>query len=149
MLQVPDSASIQVLSERRTSDACAVAATVVDADGDRYLVIRMLIHEAGEWRREGGSEGIDRPITGRHDPYLPLYAYANGRFFAGGRVHSIALDVARVRLVWADGYELNEEVENGIALFLGARESLEPGTVEFLDKAGNVVGHHPAFVDEQ
>jgi hypothetical protein len=149
MLQVPDPASIQVLSERSTSDACAVAVTVVDADGDRYLVIRTLIQEAGEWRRQGGSEGIDRTITSNHDPYLPLDAHANaGRFFAGGRVHSTALDVARARLVWGDGYELNEEVENGVVLFLGARDSLEPATVEFLDQAGRVIGRHPAVVDE-
>jgi hypothetical protein len=149
MLRVPDPASIQVLSERGTSDSSAVAVTVDDVDGDRYLVIRVLIHEADEWRMAGGSEGLEGTITGKYDPYLPMYAYANGRFFGGGRVHSTAPDVARVRLVWEDGYELEEEVGNGIVLFLGARDSLDSATVEFLDLAGCVVGRHPAFVDER
>ncbi len=149
MLQVPDLPSIQVLSERSTSDGCAVALTVADVDGDSYLVIRVLIHEAGDWRKASGSEGLDRTIAGKHDPYLPMYAYANGRFFGGGRVHGTASDVARVRLVWEDGYELEEEVENGVVLFLGARDSLDPATVEFLDQAGYVIGRHPAFVDER
>jgi hypothetical protein len=78
-----------------------------------------------------------------------MYAYANGRFFGGGRVHSTAPDVARVRLVWEDGYELEEEVENGVVLLLGTRDSLDPATVEFLDQAGGVIGRHPAFVDER
>ena len=149
MLQAPDPASIQVLSQRSTSDSCALALTIDDVDGDRYLVIRALIHQAGEWRMSGGTKGLDAPITSKYDPYLPLYAYANGRFFGGGRVHSTAHAVARVRLFWDDGYELEEAVENGVVLFLGARDSLDPGTAEFLDQARCAVGRHPAFVDER
>jgi hypothetical protein len=148
MLRVPDLASIQILSERSTSDTCAAALTVDDVNGDRYLVIRVLTREADEWHGAGGSEGLDRTITGKYDPYLPMYAYASGRFFGGGRVHSTAADVARVRLVWEDGYQLEEEVENTVVLLLGARDSLDPATVEFLNRAGCVVGRHPAFVDE-
>ena len=148
-LQVPDLASIQVLSERRTRDTCVVALTVADLSGERYLLIRVFIHEAGEWRAAGGSEGLDRTVRAKHDPYLPLYAYADGRFVGGGRVNTTTFGVARVRLVWEDGYELEDKVENGIVLFLGARDSLEPATVEFLDQAGRVVGRHPLFVEER
>ena len=147
-LQVPDPDSIRFLSERRMSDACVVALTVADLSGDRYLVIRVFIHEAGAWRGAGGSEGLDRTIEAKHDPFLPLYAYANGRLLGGGRVYSTTFNVARVRLVLEDGYELDEEVDNGVVLFLGARDSLDPATVEFLDKTGRVVGRHMAFVDE-
>jgi hypothetical protein len=146
---VPDLASIQVLSERRTSDTCVVALTVADLSGDRYLLIRVFIHEAGEWRAAGGSEGLDRTVRAKHDPYLPLYAYAGGRFVGGGRVNTTTFGVARVRLVWEDGYELEEEVENGVVLFLGSRASLDPATIEFLDQAGCVLGSHSAFVDER
>jgi hypothetical protein len=80
-LQAPDLSSVRILSERNESDESAVALTVEDEDGDRYLVIRVVRREADRWRRAGGSEGLVRAITGVHDPYLPLYAYANGRFF--------------------------------------------------------------------
>jgi hypothetical protein len=43
---------------------------------------------------------------------------------------------------------LEEEGENGVVLFLGARDSLDPATVEFLDQARCGVGRHPAFVDD-
>jgi hypothetical protein len=92
VLQIPDLASIQILSERSTSDSCAVALTVDDVDGDRYLVIRQLMQDAGEWRIVGGSEGVDWMVLGKSGPYLGVYAYANGRFFAGGRVQSGAHD---------------------------------------------------------
>lgn len=149
MLQMPALSSIRVLSERSVQDRSAAALTVEDIDGERYRVIRVLVHEAGEWRMAGGSEGIDRTITGKYDPYLPLYAYANGAFFGGGRIHSSALDVDRVRVAWDDGYELEDEVENGIVLLLGARTSLDRATIEFLDRTGGVVGSHPAFIDER
>ena len=80
-LQAPDLSSVRILSERDESHESAVALTVEDEDGDRYLVIRVVRREADRWRRAGGSEGLVRAITGVHDPYLPLYAYANGRFF--------------------------------------------------------------------
>jgi len=58
-------------------------------------------------------------------------------------VQSGAHDVARVRLVWDDGYELEDKVENGVVLFLGAREDVHHATVEFLDQTGREVGRHP------
>lgn len=150
MLLVPDPASIQVLSERSTSDRCAVALTVDDVDGDRYFMIQVFAREADEWHREGGSEGLDRTIAGKYDPYLPLFAYArNGHFFGGGSVHSTTPNIARARLIWEDGYQLEEEVENGVVLFFGARDSLDPATVELFDQAGCLLGRHPAFVDQQ
>jgi len=148
MLQAPDLSSVRVLSERNESDESAVALTVDDEDGDRYLIIRVVRREADRWRGAGGSEGPVGSITGVHDPYLPLYAYANSRFFGGGCLHTTMPDVARVRLVWEDGQRIDAEVENGVVLFFGTRDSLDPATLEFLDSGGSVVGRHPAFVDE-
>jgi hypothetical protein len=148
-LQAPDLSSVRILSERNESDESAVALTVEDEDGDRYLVIRVLRREADRWRRAGGSEGLVRAITGVHDPYLPLYAYANGRFFGGGSLYTTVPDVAHVRLVWEDGQQIDAEVENGVVLLFGTRDSLDPATLEFLDSSGAVVGRHPAFVNER
>jgi hypothetical protein len=148
-LQAPDLSSVRILSERNESDESAVALTVEDEDGNCYLVIRVVRREADGWRRTGGSEGLVRSITGVHDPYLPLYAYANGRFFGGGSLHTTLPDVAHVRLVWEDGQQIDAEVENGIVLFFGTRDSLEPATLEFLDSSGSVVGQRLVFVDER
>ena len=74
MLQIPDPASIQILSERSTSDSCAVALTVDDVDGDRYLVIRQLMcvtvdrlrfHDTAPTRRSTRAVKSTRRITPR------------------------------------------------------------------------------------
>jgi hypothetical protein len=79
---------------------------------------------------------------------VSLSAFAAGSFFAGGRVQSESADVALVRLVWDDGYTLEDEIQNGVALFLGTRDSLDPATAEFLDPAGRVIGAHKTLIDE-
>lgn len=153
MLQVPDLASVRVLSERSTSDRCAAALTVDDATGERYLIIRELVRDLrydGAWRRCSGCEGLDRVIPGKPDPYVSFYAYADhGHFFAGGRVQGASTDVPRVRARWDDGYALEDQIQSGIALFFGGRDALEPATVEFLDPAGRVIGVHKTFIDER
>jgi hypothetical protein len=79
-----------------------------------------------------------------------MYACATGgSFFAGGRVQSTSANVARVRLVWDDGYVLEDELQNGAALFFGARDSFHPATAEFLDSAGRLIGAHTTPIDEQ
>jgi hypothetical protein len=152
LLKEPDLASIRVLSEREAGGRCGVALTVNDATGERYLIIRQLNRDSGVpggWLVRGGSEGPDRILPDKPDPYLSMYACATGGcFFAGGRVQSTSADVARVRLVWDDGYVLDDELENGAVLFFGARDSVDYATVEFLDSAGRLIGAHTSLVDE-
>jgi hypothetical protein len=152
LLTEPDLASIRVLSEREAGDRCGVALTVKDATGERYLIIRQLNRDpgvTGGWLVGGGSEGPDQILPDKPDPYLSMSAFATGGcFFAGGRVQSTSADVARVRLVWDDGYVLDDELENGAVLFFGARESIDYATVEFLDSAGRLIGAHTSLVDE-
>ena len=153
MLSAPDLTSVRVLRERGTGDRCAVALTLDDATGERYLIIRELVRDLeadGAWRRCSGCEGQDRPIPGKPDPYVSFYAYADhGHFFAGGRVQSASTDATWVRVRWDDGYALEDEIENGIALLFGARNELERATVEFLDPSGRVIGAHATFIDER
>lgn len=142
-LSAPVLSSVRVLSERRAGDRQAVALTVEDATGERYLIIRELVrdHEQDSgWRRYSGSEGPDRIIPDKPEPYVSLYAYADGHCFAGGPVRSLLTDLARVRLVWGDGYAIEDEIQNGVALFFGARDALEPAPVEFLDGADRSSG---------
>ena len=153
MLTAPELASVRVLSERGAGGRRAVALTVDDATGERYLIIRELVRdleEGGGWRRVSGCEGRDRVIPGKPDPYVTFYAYADdGHFFAGGRVQSASTDLTRLRIRWDDGYAVEDEIHNSMALLFGARDALEPATVEFLDSAGRVVGAHETFVDER
>ena len=141
--------SVRVLSERRAGDRCALALTVEDRSGERYQVIRLLVREDGAWRLGGGFEGPDRTLPGKPDPYVSLGAYPGSRFFAGGTVQSAEFDVARVRLVWDDGQVLEGEVQNGVVLFLGSRESLDPATAEFFDHDRRLIGTHVTLIDEQ
>ena len=153
MLSAPDLASVRVLSERGAGDRNAVALTVDDATGERYVIIRELVRVLegdGAWRRCSGCEGQDRVIPGKPDPYVSFYAYADhGHFFAAGQVQSASTDPARVRLVWDDGYALDDDIRNGIVLLFGTRDALEPATVEFLDPAGHVIGAHMTLIDER
>ena len=88
-LQAPNAASVHLLSERSTPDSCAVALTVEDVDGDRYLVIRQFIREADEWRGGFGTERVDQPVPGKSGPYAALSACVHdGRFFGGGHVQA-------------------------------------------------------------
>lgn len=103
----------------------------------------------GELRSAGGSEGIESSSPGSEGSVLSLYGQiTHGRFVGGGRLRDGSSDIARVRLVWPDGQELIDEVENGIVLFAGARKSLEPAGVEFLDPGGRVVGRESVFADD-
>lgn len=148
-LEAPDMKSVRVLSERRAGDRCAVALTVEDRSGERYQVIRVLVREDGAWRFGRGFEGPERTLPGKPDPYVSLGAYPGSKFFAGGTVQSAEFDVARVRLVWDDGQVLEDQVENGVVLFFGSRESLDPATAEFLDRDGRLIGTHVTLIDEQ
>jgi hypothetical protein len=46
------------------------------------------------------------------------------------------MGIARVRVRWADGYVLEDDIQNGIALLFGARDALQPATVEFSIMSG-------------
>lgn len=151
-LSAPELASVRVLSERVAGDRYAVALTVADATGERYYIVRELVQDLTQddgWRRYSGCEGKDRVIPGKPDPYASFYAYAgDGHFFAAGRVQSASTRPTRIRIRWDDGYAVEDEIQNDVALLFGNRDALEPATVEFLDPSGLVIGPHVTFVDE-
>jgi hypothetical protein len=67
----------------------------------------------------------NRPDVGLGEAPIPN-AYADGHFFAGGRVQSASTDLTRVLVRWDDGYVLEDKIQNGIALLFGARDALAP-----------------------
>jgi hypothetical protein len=68
MLRAPDLASVRVLSERGAGDRRAVALTVNDATGERYLIIRQLVRDlegevTGAWRAAARVPTVSSPAS--------------------------------------------------------------------------------------
>jgi hypothetical protein len=99
----------------------------------------------GGWRVRGGAgDAGDGPL--RSTPWVNL---AGGgwpdQFYAGGRIDTAELDIARVELRFADGLTLKDDTDAGVALFITDEVVEVPATVALLDQAGNDVATHPAF----
>jgi len=71
---------------------------------------------AGGWRVIGGSGGAGE-TPARSSPWVNLGGgvLAHG-FYAGGRIDSAGVDVARVQLRFADGLTLEDDTEESVAL---------------------------------
>src|SRR6478672_11932753 len=97
----------------------------------------------------GSFPGLDRGLAGKPDPFLSLSAFCTeGRFFAGGRLQDDAEAVTRAELAWDNGQMLIDTVENGVVLFLGQRDELDPATVSFYGSDGALIGRQRALIDD-
>jgi hypothetical protein len=67
------------------------------------------------------------------------------QFYAGGRIDNAGIDIASVELRFADGLILEDDTNDGVALFITDEMVEMPATVALLDKAGNELAAHPAF----
>jgi hypothetical protein len=59
------------------------------------------------------------------------------------------MGIARVRVRWADGYVLEDDIQNGIALLFGARDALQPADRGVLDHVRRVIEAHLTLIDER
>jgi len=102
---------------------------------------------AGGWRVIGGSGGGGE-TPARSSPWVNLGGgeLAHG-FYAGGRIDSAGVDVARVQLRFADGLTLEDDTEESVALFITDHAVRTPATAVLYDRAGNERAAHPAFPD--
>ena len=142
--------SARFLRVREAGCRWSAALTVEDHVGDRYLAIYHFTHDdrAG-WQETGSFLGLDRGLAGKPDPFLTLSAFCTeGLFFAGGRLHDDAGTVTRVEFAWDDGQTLTDMVENGVVLFLGHRDELDPATASFYGFDGALLGRQRALIDE-
>ena len=103
-----------------------------------------LTHEPdGTWQVTGGAGGGDSDMPPRSKPWINL---AGGgwpnQFYAGGRIHSAGLDIARVQLRFADGLTLEDDAEQAIALFITDDAVHLPASVALLDHAGSTTASH-------
>jgi hypothetical protein len=101
----------------------------------------------GGWRVIGGSGGAGDPPP-RSSPWVNLGGgdLAAG-FYAGGPIDNAGADVARVQLQFADGLILDDDSEEGAALFIADHPGRTPATAVLYDPAGHELATHPAFPD--
>jgi hypothetical protein len=99
----------------------------------------------GNWRSLGGAGGGD-DAPRRSTPWVNLAGGdAGDHFYAGGRIDGAGIDIARVQLRFADDRTLEDDSEQGVALFITDEAVSMAATVVLLDHAGNEVAAHPAF----
>jgi hypothetical protein len=107
------------------------------------------------WVGRGVSTGtaVGEPEVGEPRLYLGG-SWGRFGFCGGGQIYPPAAAVARARLRFADGVELEADAEGGWALFFTHEPVERPdATVELLDGAGDVVATHewpprPDLADE-
>jgi hypothetical protein len=150
---VVDLHSVRVVKQRRLPGRCVVYAT--------YAVVRSLHplgpHDAravleawpgadgGGWiARDVSSGGGDEPHRTR--PWVNLGAGGwPDRFSAGGTVHGAGHAIARVRLHFANGIVLDDDVQDGVVLFATDSPVQTPATAVLIDSAGAEVRAHEAI----
>ena len=111
--------------------------------------MRMICHvrqdNAGGWRFEGGAGGGAGGDPARGHPWVNFCGSYGRAFYAGGRVLEHGGAVARVRLVGANGYALEDTPgKDDMVLFLADDPPL-PLQVELLDSAGQVIARGRAL----
>lgn len=99
----------------------------------------------GGWRTIGAAGGA-RSLPPRPSPWINLAGgNGGGHFYAGGRVDNARIEVCGVRLSFADGIALEDDVENGVALFITDGPVSMPAAAELYDSHGDRVARHSAF----
>jgi hypothetical protein len=108
-------------------------------------VVALVRDKDGGWRAIGTAGGAGS-LPPRSNPWINL-AGGNGAdcFYAGGRIDKAGVDVCRARLSFADGVALEDDAENGVALFITDEPVSTPATVELYDSHGERVARNPAF----
>lgn len=125
-----------------------VHAVVFDtAEGRRMRFTCYLVQDdAGDWRFDGGAGGSADGAPVRADPSVNLGAGGwPASFYAGGAVVDNGVDVARVRLIAANGTIMEDTVDAGVVLFITDQLVERPIHVELYNQAGQMVAQHGAF----
>lgn len=101
----------------------------------------------GSWRFAGGGNvGEIGHAPVRASAWANLAGGWNKElFWAGGRVLDNGLDVVRVRLTSKNGIQLEDTVQDGLALFVTDQWVERPVQVELYDRADTLVGTHEQF----
>ena len=101
----------------------------------------------GSWRFAGGGNVGEVEHAPRRDSAWANLAggWSKDLFWAGGRVLDNGLDVVRVRLTSQNGIQLEDTVQDGLALFVTDQWVKRPVQVELYDRTGKLVATHEQF----
>ena len=139
--------TIRFLQERSLPDLQLHAVTFENEDGQQEYYFWCVRQDMpGHWWSAGGANFHPTENILRGRPWVNLAGGWNRDFlWAGGRVLDNGLDVVRVRLISENGIELEDTVQDGLALFLSNRWVERPLQVELYDRSGKLVGTHQAL----
>ncbi len=101
-------------------------------------------NERGEWRFSGGASTSLGGVSAHPRVNLGGGGWPD-HFHAGGYVVDNGLDIARVRLVAANGTIVEDNVQNNIVLFFTDQRVEIPLQAELFDRAGELVSSHNVF----
>lgn len=104
--------------------------------------------EQGEWQIRGVSLYSTHPRGYPEHPQPGVVLIGQGQqgqFWSGGLVLNNGLDITRVRLLSKNGQILEDQVQNGLVLFISNQKMQMPIQAELYDRAGKLVSSHPGF----
>jgi hypothetical protein len=146
-----DPDSIEFRKERGTEDRRLFAVSFTDEAGnDWFWLVAAELDETG-WTAHGVAGGTDGPAPGRRPgltraaPWLNLCGqWGADRFYAGGELHVGNSRVGLVRVTLADGTQLSDDGDAGVALFVGRRGD-PPAVVDIFASNGMLLSSRTAF----
>ncbi|GHO87939.1 hypothetical protein [Dictyobacter formicarum] len=139
--------TLQFLKERSLPGRRAYIAVFENEQGKEVYFTCYVEEDAhGNWQFRGAAgDGI----MGTNPGPIVERAWANlggggmpDHFYAGGLVADHDQNVARVRLIAKNGTVIEDEVENGMVLFLSGQRIDLPIQAELYDAAGNLIYSH-------
>ena len=137
--------SVEIVSERRLGDDAAIAVAFDDRVGlQRRGLIGLCGHE-GQWRQSGGTMGSVH-VTRDTDLWM-----TSGGWGGPGRTEAAVFggwvadpDAVAARAVDMNGHVLEDEVHDGVAIFMYTEEfNLQYARLELLGADGEVLRSGP------
>lgn len=138
--------TIAFLKERGLSNRRLFAVTFEDLHHNEWFwLVATERDRAGNWFAHGIAGGSGhRPEPS--EPWLNLCGnWGQGRIYAGGQVHSAGADIGQIRLTLADGTQLTDDAEAGVAVFLSDHSAEPPARVDIYDTQGQLLANHAAY----
>lgn len=134
--------TIRFVKERHLVQRQLHYVTFEDEEGRQlHFTCDVIADKSGSWKVQGYSGGAGRGPQ-RSSPWANLGGSGGKQFYAGGRVEDNGQEVVRVRLISANGILLEDNVDDGVVLFLDDRSIRTPLQAELYDSQGKLVGTH-------
>ncbi|MDQ2904316.1 MAG: hypothetical protein ABI456_01575 [Ktedonobacteraceae bacterium] len=134
--------TIRFLKERHLPQRQLHYVTFEDEKGmPMHFTCYVIEDDDGTWKVQGAAGGSGRGPQ-RSAPWANLGGGGGQQFYAGGRVEHSGQEVARVRLLSANGILLEDSVDDDIVLFLADQYIETPLQAELYDRQRVLIGTH-------